>query len=536
MSTLASDRGFELVWVNASPTGPIERTRHDPRDYSATRIPLGKSKTISRSPAETTAAPVNDLGDSIYFPGAKVVSREHAVFEWQDGFLIVKDLGSTHGTFVARRQAKFSESDVITETAPLAGKKRVEGILTVQDGDLIEFGRECRRSDNVYHPVRCYLRVARQPDPTPSIAPFARSGAISVPDDVLDSDSDIVSITGDAFNRIQVPAFTGGLSFHKGIDATVAPVTPTPMAETLREVVDLTSDDEAIGASDGDGTFDSEVSEDEHAYDSDAAASEGHDGLGEEFFDDDTDSGSDIDDPFDFSTVPWRHEIHEVACEQEELRREALDARSQGEAYMAGYKTAQTPDSPATSVEADSPLLGAAKERSLSPLASLSTQVESSEVEASAPHDAAFALEEPDNADHPGQVAPVFSSPQKRKLDTEEITDATVERAQTLTATVSAAVAPPTCGESPGTSTVVPAITSLATSPSKKMRFSDDKAQDDAAPADRAPSRARKIRTIAAKTIQVTSLLSAGFLAGSLFTFKSLMNAAAAANAAGHGK
>ncbi|CBQ67914.1 conserved hypothetical protein [Sporisorium reilianum SRZ2] len=533
MSTLASHPGFELMWVNSSPTGPTERIRHDPQQYSAIRIPLGKSKTVSRSPLESAAAPVNDLGDTIFFPGAKVVSREHAVFEWQDKVLIIKDLGSTHGTYVARRRAKFSDSDVIVETAPLAFKKRVDGLLALEDGDLIEFGRDCHRSDNVYHPARCYLRLARPPAPAPSISPLARSGAFSVLDDVLDSDSDIVSITGDAFNRTQ-------------IERTEAPVASAATAETPHEVVDLTSDDdERNDANDCDATFDSDAaSDDERASVSDAAFSELGDGVHDDIFDD-TDSGSDLDDPFDFTEVPWRHEILEVVCEREELQREALDAQRQGEAYMAGYKTTQMPDSPATSVEGDSSIFDVAKARSLSPLVSLPKQVETSaETSAScAVLDAATGPSDSTNDTQPKKVEPLVPLPLKRKLDSEDTADATeeVSPVPSAAAPTLSRKASPAPRESDASITSFAASTPLPPSPSKKMRFSNDKAQDDdtragRAPARATPSRARKIRAIAAKTVQVTSLLSAGFLAGSLFTFKSMMNAAAAANAAGSGK
>ncbi|CDS02040.1 uncharacterized protein SPSC_02752 [Sporisorium scitamineum] len=546
MSTLASTRGYELVWVNASPTGPAERTLHDPQHFSAIRIPPGKTKTISRSAMETSTAPVNDLGDTIFFPGAKVVSREHAIFEWQDGLLIIKDLGSTRGTFVARRHAKFSDSDVIVETAPLAGKKKVDGILALQDGDMIEFGRKCHLDDTIYHPVRCYLRLARQSAPTPSISQLARSGAFAVPDDALDSDSDIVSIRGDLLSRGQALAaqkqYFERTEAPEAPAAPAAPATPAAMAETPHEVVDLTSDDESNGTNDCGSTFESEQLEDEHASDSDEASSDVNDGLDADSFDD-TDSGEDIE-PFDFSTVPWRHEIDEVAREQLELQREALDARSQGKAYMAGYKTAQMPDSPATSVEAEAPILDAAKARSVSPLVSLPEQVESS-VEAPAPNDASDAdigLTVTAITAQPKEAEPLPSTPKKRKLEAEDTADspadATDERAETVSATVPtlSLEASPTPDKTQGSNTFHSACASHSPSPSKKIRFLNDQAQGDDTRGRRAPSRARKMQSIAAKTIQVTSLLSAGFLAGSLFTFKSMMNAAAAANAAGYGK
>ncbi len=79
------------------------------------------------------------------------------MIEWLDGKPIIKDLGSTHGTFVSHVQATVLASGVEAKN-PFASLQPVTGAMAIQDGDLIEFGKVCARSGLHYNPVRCYVR------------------------------------------------------------------------------------------------------------------------------------------------------------------------------------------------------------------------------------------------------------------------------------------------------------------------------------------------------------------------------------------
>ncbi|GAC93336.1 hypothetical protein PHSY_000901 [Pseudozyma hubeiensis SY62] len=295
MSSIASASelgGLELVWTNPSPTGPTRTSRTDPQDFIVFRLDPGTVRTVCRSGLEQAAAPINNLDTDISFPGAKVVSREHASLEWRDGSLILQDRGSIHGTYVARFNSTFTGNVDLShiDDALYLPKTRVNGVLPLHFGDLIEFGRACSRSETTYFPVRCYVR--------PALGNFEPIGST-------------------AFKP-------GSFSFA--------------------HTIDLTSEDEV---SDGDdvqeldtvanSTFETPSLEDVEDYISES----------------DSDESTD---PFDVPSVHWVHEVIEAASELDSLEREKLEAKTLGEDYMSSYKATQECHSPATSVEAASPI------------------------------------------------------------------------------------------------------------------------------------------------------------------------------------
>ena len=64
----------------------------------------GDQRQISRLPLEHFPVTVGRDPDSVLALPSAEVSRHHAVFEWADGRLLLRDLGSTNGTFVNHRR------------------------------------------------------------------------------------------------------------------------------------------------------------------------------------------------------------------------------------------------------------------------------------------------------------------------------------------------------------------------------------------------------------------------------------------------
>ncbi|EST06439.1 Forkhead-associated (FHA) domain protein [Kalmanozyma brasiliensis GHG001] len=527
MSLFASACGLELVWVNPSSEGASEKNAPDPERYRVIRIPAGHSKIISRSSSPTVADLINDLDDKICFEAAKVVSREHATIEWIDRVPFIKDLGSTHGTFVAHRRAYTLSSGRFAEENALAPSRRIEGIEPLRDGDLIEFGRTTVRPERAHFPVRCYLRLASQRASSSPNVPIKKPGVYGLTDDSFDSESDIVSIDADAFR------------------ATAATKTHAP-----QEVVDLTSEDEDEGER-HDPVFKASAepiptmpaSSLPPATECNDPPIPGHDVIVSY---DEESSASDSDesvDPYDITPVaPLRDEI-------QALIREAREAQNQGDLYMESYKTIQC-ESPATSIGGDSPIREKAKERDSEQARDVSP---SHMLIKDATVPCASAASVPSSSASTTAVVPELfvqgsaqilseSSPLKRKADS---MDAQVAQAPVDATQVDATQADATHVDQTQADIVLISEKQPAQgdpephSPNKKTRLSPVGQQQERVQPhneDRTPNRARKVGNFVAKAVHTTSLLSVGFLAGSLFTFKSMMNAAATANAAGSGK
>ncbi len=64
-----------------------------------TSISLNKVRLVlGRDPANTTEVDIDLTGQEL--GNVPVVSRFHAEFSWEDGRLLLRDIGSKHGTFV----------------------------------------------------------------------------------------------------------------------------------------------------------------------------------------------------------------------------------------------------------------------------------------------------------------------------------------------------------------------------------------------------------------------------------------------------
>lgn len=530
MTPLSPHPDLELVWVNASPTGPIANDNKDPSLHQILRFQAGRVKTISRSSSPTRSVLVNDLSTHVYFPLAKVVSRDHATIEWLHNEPIVRDRGATHGTHVAHRQAVFAIDGTVHETEPSAPLLPVEGVLPLRHGDLIEFGKTCSRSNASYSPVRCYVRFVSAAPPSLS-ASFVPTKPFSLIDDPLDSESEIVSIDADSFRA--------SASAPLGLQSTLA-----TLSSMQTDIVDLTSDDDEEPRS----------PPSESSLESDGSELDGEDSDDGHF---DSYSEESLD-PFDHREVLWRREIEEASLERAELDSEAIEARMQGERYMKSYKTrcGLTADSPNTSINNEtsdldiskpdpSPAINASDaEHDFTGNASATngdhkelaniTKLASPPPPIAAPlSDLADKSEQPSTTEHPiiptsvGVDLPSVTDQapaKKRKLDAVQ----EAESAEDLSESDSGSIA--SSSSTTAESLTSSNSTSSSLSPHKKRRITllhhgGDKR--------RAPLRGRTIKKLVAKALYATSLLSVGFLTGSLFTFKSMMNAAAAANAAG---
>lgn len=537
---------LELVWFNASPTGPIADTNLGLLGQQVVRIQAGQLKTIARSSSAARTTVVNDLSNHIYFPFAKVISRDHADIIWLNGHPYVRDRHSTHGTYIARRKASVSADGQVVESDPHAPFHRLEVLTALHHGDLIEFGKQCSRGDTQYQPVRCYVRLvpataSAGSSPRPA-APSTPHKPFSLVNDVLDSESDIASIDANGFSSDNLQS---NLS-----------TAPTILGSSQPDVVDLTSDDEGAPesvSSVSESESGSEDSESETGCESDTSA------LGEQ-------SQSDLDflneglegscDRCESTSIAWRREAHEAAHEQAELACEAIEARNQGDNYMAEYKYMwhDRPESPAPSI-ASSPALEKRKHDPSPKIRSSEDKVVSNEaapakLDQTALTEAAAQNEEekqvsdlsdtfvqqpvnpPSIDSSSGDIDSVATVDQtscsKRKM--EDDTDG--ERAEYASET-----SPDSSSEASYSSysEASTACTSASGSPppSKKRRTLRHIPRSNPAPT---PSRGRLMKKLVLKTMYATSLLSIGFLGGSLFTFKSMLNAAAAANAAGSGR
>ncbi|SNX81831.1 uncharacterized protein MEPE_00536 [Melanopsichium pennsylvanicum] len=561
---------LELVWVNASAAGPLSYI--SPASHQVIRIPAGQEKMIARSNSMDRASLVNDLSNHIYFPLAKVVSREHAVIQWLDGLPVIRNLGSTHGTYVARRQATVSSKGDINETDPAAPRRPVDGAIPLRPGDLIEFGKTCVRTDSSYHPVRCYVRfVFASPGTGPSQPPpFATVTAAVKPfsliDDPFDSESDIVSIDAETFRA-----------------GSVTQSSPQPSQDRLsaKQPVILSDSEDDVRDEAGSAFSSSE----EQSSESDKDDSCLKDDRGE------------LSEPLDIQHVSWLHEITEVADERSELDREASEARKQGEHYMQSYIAGHLspPETPATSVAEHVPEPSAEVKYDLSEAASEQIELDRKIPEGQKQADDSRASQEQEASviclaedvdrsrlkgataqsneniagnifDPAGSTATsppmsieatlircakinrgAFGAPSVDHQDQPEKAEQQVSRKRKEgIATIDDWIEQSASDDNESSSDFESdsfaskslascSSTSYSPSPSKKRRIGiTGPCKHRHAP--RTSSRARAIRAFATKVLYTTSLISVGFLTGSLFTFKSMMNAAAVANTAGGDK
>lgn len=568
--SVIAPQGLELIWVNASPTGPIANDS-DLSQHQFIRIRAGQDKIICRSGSEPKTAIVNDLSEKVFLPFAKVVSREHAKIEWLDGKPLIKDLGSTHGTFVADRMATFSHSTgKFVENNASAPLQPVSGVHALHDGDLIEFGKACSRSEAHYQPVRCFVRfLPRNSASSISAMTSKNGGAVVSPakstrsyglDD--DSSSEIVAIDAETFragSQRHSQSRTSTTESQPRSQSTSPTALPSAHVGMLNQVF-IEDEDEWPSE-------DSELYSDENA-----------------------ESDSDIDvEPFVPQLVPLHQ--HEAAAELSDLLDEAQAARTEGENYMAGFREdsvegnrtsaadntlttsssmasitpeiqasneAETTTTTPTAVATPAPCAAEPSSSRNATLSTLSTheappasiviglptesnlRSELSDLEPSSSDQVAEAAVESQRSamasETPSEVSAIStltsalsSFAQKRKTQDAEFDIASssdeAELASSSEAESCSSAGPSTPETSP----------SGSPSPTKRRRFSLG-SRNVRHPEPPAHSRIRRIGAFVGKATYTATLLSTGFLAGSLFTFKSMMNAAAAANASGLGK
>ncbi|SOV08188.1 uncharacterized protein UDID_00792 [Ustilago sp. UG-2017a] len=505
---------LELVWVNASPIGPTKDDHIDPQMYQVIRVPCNVSKTISRSSAIDPATLVNDLSDKILFPLAKVVSREHARIEWVKGEPVIKNLGSTHGTYVAKRCATFLSSGQVVDGITQAPFTSVEGVYTLVPGDLIEFGKTCNRTDAQHHPVRCYVRFApgksistsAQSSTYPQVLAAAQKQArrYSLLDDSLDSESDIVSIDEATFTTIP------SRPSSQLTKTSPAPAGPVAIYPTQATIVDLSGDDndeDIQSARPAASDFDSEDGGDrmkEHGV----SVSESENLL----------------DSLDLPHVLWRQldqELADVPAAPSHVAQEVCwpatsddiaSASSAGEAH--DDEPIEKPAIADRAVSSSEPISSTVDDGNKTLASPLSTPApESLPTE---PIQAVVTAEKEEGELH---------MPLKRKMmlidsDDEEREGSVFSSQASSLSSMSLTL----CTSDSG-----------SPSPSKKRRTTVRHDKERRRPAESISPRS-SIKTLITKAVYTTSLLSIGFLGGSFFTFKSMLNAAAAANAPGSGK
>lgn len=151
--------GLELHWINASDQGPTKYNSQNTADHQIIAIEHGKIKTISRSASALQSLIVNELSDTIYFPSARVISRQHAKILWWDDDAVIEEQGSTHGIYIAQRNAHLGADGYWIEQAPEAKLDKVTDVAYLRPGDYVQLGKECGSGSNEYHPVRLYVSV-----------------------------------------------------------------------------------------------------------------------------------------------------------------------------------------------------------------------------------------------------------------------------------------------------------------------------------------------------------------------------------------
>ncbi|KAI3480957.1 hypothetical protein L1887_56910 [Cichorium endivia] len=547
----ATQSGIELIWVNASPTGPTDTDASDPTQHRITRVQSGLKKLVRRSSAEQEEADaiVNDLANTIRFLAAKTVSREHAVIGWAAGAPFVEDLGSTHGTFVARRHATFDPQGQVLEQDASAELLQVISITKLKHGDLVQFGKTLSRGSTHYYPVRCYVRFRDAPTP-PS---FSKVSA-AAPTSVSAAKSSYSYGLGDATIDSEIVSIDAE-TFHKG----VSPVTPSlPKASnspTLKDAVNPRHFEQAeveVGSSDSEQSCinvdssdsDSEAGTNHSHSDSEniCSCSECHStessGPGDVSGDDSdlpvridedddgvcasSDASASEGEEQDSSTMD-SDQVDPAICV---LRAPSTNAHTDTEGSESPIQESASiaPAWSSTSSNAESLLVP--MEGEVKPATAKDSSSEAEEKETPIA-DAIVSADEKEEAQLTPSRKRALESPEDDRASTDESTgdedDNGTDSDKSFEASSLASALSSPCTSISGTPSPPPA---------KKRRISDA-SHEDRRIQPRPRSRGRSVRVFVGKALYTASLLSIGFFSGSLFTFKSMLNAAAAANAAG---
>lgn len=340
----------------------------------------------------------------------------------------------------------------------------VLGVLALNDGDMIQFGKNCGRDGVLHEPVRCYIRFLQTSPSQAARSCTSRMHAFALDDDVLDCESDIISIDAETFHRSpQRESSLAPCSFIRPTQATVVDFSGDDNSEHR---------DSALAPSFK--VNDQELPGMVHAPSSPCSDPEQESDDSESLI-----SSLESERRFElFSPIPEHHDVVQVARQEQDLPDDGHEDTSTG---------------PTLSEEAE-------------------------------------ATSEPDSAQ------------QKRKLDEIGFDDHSAtgpDEASQKSETGLSSDDGSSCDDSSSVSDASSSCTSTPDSPptAKKRRIavSEEHLQDDVGSPRQAWPRRKAIRALVAKAVYTTGILTVGFFAGSLFTFKSMMNAAAAANASGSG-
>lgn len=549
----AAQSGIELIWVNASPTGPTDADASDSTQHRITRVQSGQKKLVMRSSwaeQEEKDSIVNDLANTIRFNSAKTVSREHAVIDWAAEAPFVEDCGSTHGTFVARRHATFDLQGQVVEQDASAQLVQVNGITKLRHGDLVQFGKTLSRESTHYYPVRCYVRFrdattppsfSRVPAAAPASVPAAKSSYSYGLDDAT-FDSDVISIDAETFHKGVSPVT---LSLPKAINSPTLKdaVNPRPFEQAEVEVGSSDSEQSCINVDSSDSDSDAGTNHSHSDSESICSCSECRS----------TESSGPGDVSGDDSDLPVRIDEDDdgvcassgaSASEGEEQDSSTMDSdqvdpaicilrapttnahtdQTEGSESPTQESASIAPASNSTSSTAESLLV--AMEEEVKPATAKDSSSEAEDKETPIP-DAIVTADKKEEAQLTPSRKRALESPEDDCASTDDSTgdedDNGTDSDKSLEASSLASALSSPCTSISGTP---------SPSPAKKRRISDV-SQEGRRIQPRHRSRGRSFRVFVGKALYTASLLSIGFFGGSLFTFKSMLNAAAAANAAG---
>jgi len=105
-------------------------------------IPEGKTVVFGRLTSDSTDSPVIPKFQS------KVVSRQHCILTYQGGKFLIKDTGSSSGTFLL--SARFGDNPY-----RLSEQGRESNLFEVYDGDTIQLGEDFDQGGS----MRLFFRV-----------------------------------------------------------------------------------------------------------------------------------------------------------------------------------------------------------------------------------------------------------------------------------------------------------------------------------------------------------------------------------------
>ena len=110
------------------------------------------------------------------------VSKRHAQVAFEDGLWVIRDMGSSNGTYV--------------------NHQRVEGVIVLETDDLIQIGRitvKVLRADEIGMDITPGLSEVELPDPIQEVeAPSDESAAFMTEDE--DDDEDQISLSDEPFD------------------------------------------------------------------------------------------------------------------------------------------------------------------------------------------------------------------------------------------------------------------------------------------------------------------------------------------------